>query len=107
MNSQDKYDYLTATTETNMNPTSTAYSTNTIIGTSTGTTISPMANNSLYSNGLNTTYTVDIPDGEVTLDELNRAMKILSNAVDHVKTKIAVMESIEEKSKCKPRKLNI
>ena len=96
MNSQDKYNYITGTG---------GYTTNEIIGTSTGTISSIGHTGSSY--GLSTTYAVDIPDGEVTLDELNKAMKTLSNAVDHVKTKMAVMESIEEKSKCKPRKLNI
>ncbi len=104
MNSQDTYNYLT-TTNINGNSTGPAYLTSTIIGTSTDT-ISSIANTG-SSYGLSTDYRVSIPNGEVTLDELNKAMKILSNAVDHVKTKMAVMESIEEKSKCKPRKLNI
>ena len=54
----------------------------------------------------NTNYLISIPDGEITFEELNRTMNTLSNAVAHMQTKIAVMESVE-KPKCKPRKLDI
>ena len=56
--------------------------------------------------GGNTNYLISIPDGEITFEELNRAMKTLSNAVVHMQSKMAVMESVE-KPKCKPRKLDI
>ena len=56
--------------------------------------------------GGNTNYLISIPDGETTFEELNRAMKTLSNAVVHMQSRIAVMQPVE-KPKCKPRKLDI
>ena len=62
--------------------------------------------NTNYLTGSNTNYLISIPDGEITFEELSRAMKTLSNAVVHMQSKMAVMESVE-KPKCKPRKLGI
>jgi len=86
-----------------------AGNTSDLITTSNSTPILSHTYNYLSSTDLtggNTNYLISIPDGEITFEELNRTMNTLSNAVAHMQTKIAVMQSVE-KPKCKPRKLDI
>lgn len=72
--------------------------TNIAINTSSGPLISS-------SNGLNTTYVVDIPDGEISLSELNERMNMLKKAFDHIQMKIKALEQNKESEKINKRNI--
>jgi len=76
------------------------------INTGTSTTIGTASSTSIGSSyGLSTTYTIDIPDGEISFSELDESMNVLKNAFDHIQIKIKALEQNKESEKINKRNI--
>lgn len=90
---------------TNINPQTHAQAYTYLGGTDPYASVTGSIGHTNYLNGTNTSYLINIPDGEVTFEELNITMNTLSNAVVHMQTKIKDLEKKKESEKINKRNI--